>query len=436
MKNRNAHSKSIQQARQLLNLFRVVQLQNRFVLKAPSSDLSLLESHVLLEIDANQQINVNDLSKIINFEQSVISRVISRLEKRRYLKRRVDQFDQRKALVQLTAGGKSCLQKIDAYADPQISSSLAGLSTSGKKLVFQLYHEILKGFGRGVQPSRVKEHALRAPQREVTRVLGLLGEKAFFTDFTSFSWHLLALFACSVSSLQAGQIESFLNVKQSYLSQLLNSFVAEGWLARSDQANDKRSSSLKITDLGRGKYHQQELQASSVLAAALRQVSSDFMDEALAAYTDYCRSGIIHSNTEIPEIKIHSGDQAALRGLMVREAVRLQAEADLPQSICHAESAVYVCDHADQVGSILVQYDRQDRESVLSCSAWNKEFDYSPMLGLALSASLRAEQERGQTVSVRKMPGLSKYLDLEMLANNKGAGAVFSPIKLGETVII
>ena len=111
------------------------------------SKLTSTRCHALIEIGQQGVLTVAGLAERLNLDKSTTSRAISALQKEGMVTIVPSTHDQRKKLIKLTAIGEAEVQAIHCYADEEVGSALALLSSEAQETVLaglQLYAKALE----------------------------------------------------------------------------------------------------------------------------------------------------------------------------------------------------------------------------------------------------------------------------------------------------
>lgn len=75
--------------------------------------ITLTQCHALVEIGRSENISLNDLSQLLDLENSTMSRTVQNLVKHGYVKREIDPKDRRYVTISLTDEGKKLFEEIE-----------------------------------------------------------------------------------------------------------------------------------------------------------------------------------------------------------------------------------------------------------------------------------------------------------------------------------
>lgn len=94
-------------SKQLLELVRRFERKIEMIEEVAFSccNITIAQSNALLEIGRNISISLNDLSKLLNLENSTMSRTVNNLVNNQLVKREIDSLDRRYISISLTEKG-------------------------------------------------------------------------------------------------------------------------------------------------------------------------------------------------------------------------------------------------------------------------------------------------------------------------------------------
>jgi DNA-binding MarR family transcriptional regulator/GNAT superfamily N-acetyltransferase len=102
----------------------VIGLLDEHFLRSP---FTLSEGRVLYELAHRDGLTASDLVQSLRLDPGYLSRVLSRFEKKKLLKRRTRVEDRRQAALTLTAGGKAAFRQLNKTSQDEIGAMVAGL---------------------------------------------------------------------------------------------------------------------------------------------------------------------------------------------------------------------------------------------------------------------------------------------------------------------
>lgn len=409
--------KRFQAALTLHRLFCEVQRQNKFVSTTVERTLKLLESHILLELEAQPGITAGQLAGFLCVDRRSVSKALIELSKRNLIKKKTDRSDARRQLLKVTTRAKSQLKRIDTFNNNQIEMSLKDHSASEQQAVRLLYKSISDGCNVPVAATRAGEHWLRPLQRRVTRALGLLTTRAFHSDLSAVSLHVLRTISGAGHPVSVNEIAAALGIKPSHLSQILSDFERKGYLKRNRSKKDQRIVLISESTKGRRKLKRVEESAAEFLLQALKNLSDNELRKCLAGYQKYVDSGSRVSRIEQPDIIRFSGDSAKLRGFFSRQLVRMNLEQQLPSVICGDRSVTYTAEIKGDI-TLAVHFLVDSDCTRLTCIAWTAALDHSPEAFRLFAEIWRKESKRSacleQNIDEKayKIKGLKRLLQL------------------------
>ena len=126
---------------------------------------SVLECHVLVELERSDTLASVELAEMLSVDKSGLSRTISVLVKRKWVRERRDPRDGRRKLLSLTPPGRRKVDELNALANSQVDDGLRLLAPSQRIQVMealQLYSHVQRNV-------RVREEA-HQPRPEAARV--------------------------------------------------------------------------------------------------------------------------------------------------------------------------------------------------------------------------------------------------------------------------
>ena len=322
-----------------------VQQQNRFAARAHDTNLSLAESHLLVEIDLNRGTTARELVRIIGIEKSLLSRILSGLERKNMIRRCEATKDRRTKALELTARGKEVLSEFDVNANRSISALAVRLSQDSQQQFLRFIARFSDCLGVTPALARPSDHPFRPEIRRLTRAFSLLGRTVFgVRGFTSLEWHLLlALLEASIP-LRAADLAERYSVPANTISAALHNLARRGLISRERQECDRRVFLLAITEAGKKALKTIETAACARIADGLE----GFSDQEAMDYARLFRElsgGEVKEEVLRPRLSVRSlreQDRPAARAMLIEALVHSKRHLQAPERLVAADNRVFV----------------------------------------------------------------------------------------------
>ncbi len=204
----------------ILHQFRHLQKRNRAVSVVGESKISLVESHLLTEIDSAKAVTGMELAQKMNLPKQEVSRLGGKLIAQG-LVAQAKGPDRRAKLYSLTATGQSIVKTIDEKANILLEELLTPLTSQQRKKLEELMREISDVAKIEKLNHRPQEHPLRVEIRRITRALTLLKAKVFDSPLNPTEWHILSEIQEHGSSVSLSTIAMELNLSLATVSSSL-----------------------------------------------------------------------------------------------------------------------------------------------------------------------------------------------------------------------
>lgn len=311
---------------ELHRIFRCLHQRNRFVDKEPSTEVTLLEAHILTELAADPLQNQKSLQALFGVPQSTLSRTFARLEKRKLLKLEQTAEDKRQKRLVLTARGTKVVEETDAITDQSFVEWGKGLKKAEADAIGEFYGALADGFGHPPGNSRPGEPRHRLEQRRLTRAAGLLSDKVWGTSYSGIEWQVICEVATALAPYQSKHLGEKLSLLPATLAVITAKLEAAGLIRRSSVPSDKRVVIIEATERGLRAAEDIENQAAMQLKHALRSIGEKQVEERAAIlrkFTGYRDSTLL---PELPHSRLRlippKEDKSALREFVIHSLVR------------------------------------------------------------------------------------------------------------------
>jgi DNA-binding MarR family transcriptional regulator/N-acetylglutamate synthase-like GNAT family acetyltransferase len=123
--------------------------------------LSLSEARILYELANRKAVTASELAAALGLDQGYVSRILTRFEKQKLLKRSTRSDDRRKNVLTLTRRGSQAFARIDRASNEQVGVMLHGLAEGDRKRVVAAMQTIASALG--ASSGRGEPYILRPP---------------------------------------------------------------------------------------------------------------------------------------------------------------------------------------------------------------------------------------------------------------------------------
>lgn len=124
------------------------------------SPLSLPEARLLYEIARSEEPTASEIARRLRLDLGYVSRLVSRLEERKLIRRKSSARDARQSLIALTAAGRKQFATLDRRSSEQVQAMLAPLSDEERGTLVRSMGAI-EGVLGGKAPAEGKPFVLR-----------------------------------------------------------------------------------------------------------------------------------------------------------------------------------------------------------------------------------------------------------------------------------
>lgn len=109
-------------------LYKFINLMNFYSKNKHSSELdkelTMTEIHMLVDISENENTTVTEIAKNTNRTKGAISQIITKLEKKGYIEKRLDSKDAKISFLELTASGNAISEEHKIYDIKALSKTI------------------------------------------------------------------------------------------------------------------------------------------------------------------------------------------------------------------------------------------------------------------------------------------------------------------------
>lgn len=352
------HASRNEICRSLVHCFRIFQRLNRFVTQDMSSDLTILESLLLYELDGDATRSVTELALVMQLDKATISRTLRMMEKKKLIRIRKDPKDARRIEIEIMAHGYKVLDQNDAESNQLLKWFTCFLSEIEQHRLKEYFKRIADAFGTPISPLRKNDFEIRLQMRRLAKSLGYLKDDFFNTGFTPPQWQVLAALADNGDHATPAFLTTLLSTPSSYMSRLLTGLVSSGLVKRPRAARDSRIRQLFLTDKGWASFYAIENAAASFFEERLLCFSDEELHDCLTLFRVFIRETadgirLIDRRFGIRLARTEDEKRSAI-GFLLRSLVRSHREAEAPYEICSPADLISILTEEGESKGVLV----------------------------------------------------------------------------------
>jgi DNA-binding MarR family transcriptional regulator len=256
----------------VFKLFSVFQRKNQFVGRSSNTEFTLLESHLMCEIDGQPDCSVGELLAKSGVEGSMLSRALEALRSRGHIQVRQSELDRRQYRLKLTGGGLVALAGLDRNANDLLQRFTASFTKSEVSKLSSLLLELADGLNAPATATRKVDHPLRQGMRRMARALNIIGTRQFDSAISASQWQVLQAVHEQSGIATATSIQERIGINQSTLSRMLAQLATAGLLKQRAGNSDHRARQLSLSSRGITLISEVSDRGASKIAAGLREM--------------------------------------------------------------------------------------------------------------------------------------------------------------------
>lgn len=211
-------------------LLRLLQRSNQFIFRNPATNLTNLESMLLIQIDSTDDLTAKALTEIFKVDQSTISRNLKSAESKGYIEQT---YLGRSKILRLTKIGKKLLTIHDTHANKIVRSYLARSSKKELDNLALFFRDFCDDLGIPAGKIRNNEHPVRCEMRRIALGLGLTRSENYFSSpLTMLGWHVLSEIFLRGEVSSISHLANTLSIPSLNLTQLISRLDKSGFIQK------------------------------------------------------------------------------------------------------------------------------------------------------------------------------------------------------------
>jgi DNA-binding MarR family transcriptional regulator len=210
----------------LFDLMHRFQRKNGYVFSA-WGELSLVEHHILIELDQKIPRRPSDLEVRVNFPISQLNHTLDSLEQRK-LVRFVPGDTKREKLVLITPAGREVVVKLDDISNHLMNLLAEAGTTEQQRKMYSFWETLNNALSAPRSVARPGDHPFRLQSRRYTRVLGYFSRKCAESDLGYPDLQILFCLQESGAGLSLGTLSELLLVPRATLKARIRKLFERG----------------------------------------------------------------------------------------------------------------------------------------------------------------------------------------------------------------
>lgn len=353
----------------IVHLFRIMQRLNRFVTEDMHSELSLVESILLYELDGDATRSVTELAAHLELDKATISRTLKNLAERKILRLGKDPADARRITIEIAAKGNKIIETNDSESNALLGWYLKFLTTEEQGLMAEYFRRFADSFGTPPSPLRKNDHPIRVELRRLAKALGYLKDSYMGTAFSPPEWQVMASIYVAPLPVSPAFLAYSLWTPASYMSRLLSGLVKKGLVRRPRSSEDSRVRDLYLTEKGTQAFHSIENSARVIFGEHLKGFSDTEVMQFAHIFALFIREPVdgvrLVERGAFVRVMQTEEDKATARGYLIRCAVDASLERSIPNNICADEQiAIGLFEESGLSGMMLLEPQKEETKLI------------------------------------------------------------------------
>jgi DNA-binding MarR family transcriptional regulator len=335
-----------------------LQLKNLFIARAYGTSLSLIESHILVELAAPGGVSQTELIKALGLHKVTVSRAVAGLVEAGLVQVKAGVSDTRVRMCSLTRSGKEALRLLDENANSLMKQFCTYLTKGQESRLYELWNRLCDALEASPVAHREGVHHLLVPGRRQSRCMGLLGTKVFGeVDLSSLEWHWLSLVRNEAGATAVALAEK-LRLIPATATALVHRLIKGGLLTSSPHPTDRRALVLRLTTAGDRILKKVESVAVAQLEYATRGMSRADVTELLELFNRF-GVDLMHSSEVVLSADFtvrRATDEQAIaraRAFLIRALVECRLDEFATHCVCSPSNHIVVLEGAGGLGALV-----------------------------------------------------------------------------------
>jgi|GEM_PF-2278925 len=333
-------------------LFLRLQQRNKFVGVVDHTGLSPLETHLIIEIQAEPGLTISAYASRMMVELSLCTRVIQKFARRGLVLVKPSVHDLRRKEVVVTTRGVALIDSIDQFANQVVALLRESQTDRSWSELIGFFRKLADGGGVPSAPRRPQEDEYRVQQRRITRLFGLLGNSAWGTALSSSEIQILTEVCHAPLPPRITELAELLGLQTHSTGEAISRFETEGLLQKRLFEGDGRVSVVVPTAKGRRFLAETQKQACAHLLGSMSGFSGS-QSERLVNIMERATCSVDIFWPMLPrslriERVMSLQKRRAARGFVARTYVELGLEESLPERLLPEDHELFLI-HRDMV---------------------------------------------------------------------------------------
>jgi len=376
-------------------------------------ELLINENHLLSELRTHPAITAHDLSRSLQMEKSMLSRMLASIESRGLLEASISTHDRRRKFLSLTPKGILTLENDNKVRDQQVIECIAALDRSEQDELRVLLGLLADGMNAAELVGAEWENPIKIQIRRLTRSLGMLGSNYLGCEMSVENCQILHLILQatrdSSESTRMSEIRRILPYEFSILSRMISQLQKDGLVQKQPGVSDRRQVHLSLSSSGRARSEFNIDRGGKTLAIGLRDFSSTQIERLCDLIDKFVSDDIEIVSGSGSQLVGEQGElRREARAFVVAQLVERGLEREVPEMLLAASSDVVIHLDNGRINAVLefakssgiklaLAKDQSDLKSMLALLFDERrmrilKWDYSSKLNASLNQLCEPDQ--------------------------------------------
>lgn len=336
-------------------LIRRLQQKNRFVSLDLGTELSIVQTMILLEISTGVNA-MNALIAIFKLDQSTISRHVSALIKKKFIVSAKVKKDARQKILTVTEQGQRFLARYNAESNKIVDGFLRLLSAEEAKDIEMFFKTIADKLNAPTLKLTTLDHPIRREMRRLTHALSILSQSFMGSDLTVGAWQVLSEVVYFPQRNSQVIISNAFGMSLPTISSMVARLERDGLVHLSASNQDARVTTITVTEKGKQQATAIEHEYCKMLELGCTDITKSSLEkyvEIFARFIGETAEGDVYvDRTRV--LKIVRDDEALreLRVSLVKKLLDPEIVSHPPIVLLHPDNVCWVVESNNKVLAI------------------------------------------------------------------------------------
>ncbi len=322
------------------------------------SSVGISQAHLLLHLDSDNAATASELAKILNLDESSLSRLSHSLALEGLVRKVASSDDRRANDLTITTKGRGVLDELDRSQAVIMNECLKNMTEGETHDLANCLRYLANGLGAAEVPVRKADHPVTLELRRLARGSGMLGGQFMGSMLSLVKLYVVVALFENADTLPFRELSRIIPFDTSTVSRTVTALEKEGYVTKTRAPEDQRTQIVTLTKSGRASYLEYRRTAGERLQKALSKTPGaeaqrflDLMNKIEGTDTEGNHTAILQDRIVVKRLR-NEHDRKRARTFLLERIVDEERHESAPKQLLNVDSEGYALEVNDALQAV------------------------------------------------------------------------------------